>query len=125
MNTHENLAVQFFTATANADSELMHSICSADFTGSQNGGPAMNVDALLAFSKAVVHAVDNFRYENVVRGATSTGFVEEHDVMCDFKDGSSLRMPVCVVATVVDGKITSVREYADSAAAKPLFKALS
>jgi ketosteroid isomerase-like protein len=121
----EALATQFFTATATADRSLFHEICSSDFTGSQNGGPSMTTDQLADFSSLVLQRVKNFRYENVVKSSTANGFVEEHDVCCDFDDGSSLRMRVCVVADVIDGRINSVREYADSRAARKLLEALA
>lgn len=122
---NEALATQFFTATASADRALFHEICSPDFSGSQNGGPDMSADQLADFSQLVLERVSNFHYENVVKSATTAGFVEEHDVCCDFDDGAALRMRVCVVADVVDGRITSVREYADSRAARKLLEALA
>lgn len=122
---HETLATRFFTATATADRALFHEICAPGFEGSQNGGPAMTTDQLADFSDLVLQRVSNFHYENIIRSATSTGFVEEHDVCCDFDDGASLRMRVCLVGDVCDGKITSVREYVDSRAARKLLAALA
>lgn len=85
----------------------------------------MNIDALVGFSQAVLAAVENFRYENPVRAETESGFVEEHDVVCDLPDGSQMNARLCVVAEVTDGKITSIREYVDSRAASGLLAALA
>lgn len=124
MGNHSELAVAFFTATGAGDQAAIESLCSEDLAASQNGGPPMDRAALARFAAAVKRAVPDFRYENAVRADTATGLVEEHDVCGTLPDGSLLHMTVCVVADVADGKITSLREYADSAAAAGLIKAL-
>ena len=85
----------------------------------------MDLDTLIGFSMAVLGVVENFRYEEAVRSATETGFVEEHVVRGTLPDGSEMNLAVCVVGEVVDGKIVRLREYVDSAAAQGLIKALS
>lgn len=125
MATHLDLCKRFFEGTASGDRKLLEAVCADDFTGTQNGGPAMDLNGLVLFSQAAAKAVDNFRYENPVRTNTDTGFVEEHDVCCTLPDGSEMRARLCVVGEVTDGKIISVREYADSRAAAGLLKALT
>lgn len=63
-------------------------------------------------------------YADAIRSATATGFVEEHAVRGTLPDGSRLDLPVCVVADVVDGKKTNLREYFDTGAAAGLIRAL-
>jgi len=118
------IAEQFFAALQANDAERARALCAQDFAGSQNGGPAMSLETLLKFTAAVHGVVPDFHYENPVRSSTATGFVEEHDVCGTLPDGSALRLPVCVVAEVKDGKISAVREYLDSARAAGLLKAL-
>lgn len=125
MADHENLARQFFTATATGDLSLFEEICAAGFKGTQNGGPPMTIEQLAAYSKRAIERVQNFHYENIHCRPTESGFVEEHDVCCDFTDGSSLRLPVCIVGDVEDQKITAVREYADSRLARKLIEAMT
>ena len=125
MTDNKLLAEQFFTATANADRELFQKICDKDFEGKQNDGPPMSANQLADYSALVLSRVNNFRYKNVVRASTETGFVEEHDVCCTFADGGELSLRVCVVADVQNNRIISVREYADSRAARKLIEALS
>ncbi len=122
---NEQLCEAFFNGTANADGTLLRSVCSESFTGSQNNGPAMSLNALIKFSAITAKAVANFHYENVVRGSTGDGFVEEHDVCCDLPDGTEFRMRLCCVGSVSHQKITSVREYFDSRGAAGLLKALA
>jgi len=124
MGSHSDIARAFFVATAAGDKAAIRSICSPDLKASQNGAPPMDVDALARFAAAVKRAVPDFRYENAVRSDTSTGFVEEHDVCGTLPDGTRMRLAVCVLGDVSEGKITTLREYLDSAAAAGLIKAL-
>lgn len=125
MTTHLDLCQRFFEGTASGDRAILESVCTDDFAGTQNGGPAMDRNGLILFSQATNQAVENFRYESPVRTNTESGFVEEHDVCCTLPDGSEMRVRLCVIGEVTDGKITSVREYADSRAAAGLLKALT
>ncbi|MDC0887080.1 nuclear transport factor 2 family protein [Altererythrobacter sp.] len=119
------LAAKLFGAFESGDMEAARSCCARDFRGSQNGGPWMDLDKLLRFSSAVKKAVPDFRYEEITRSATATGFVEEHAVRGTLPNGSKLDLMLCVVAEVRGGKITELREYLDSRAGAGLFKALS
>jgi len=119
------LAISIFDAFTRGDAAAARTLCAPDFRVRQNGGAAMNLETLLGFTAAVLKVVKGFRYEDAVRSATATGFVEEHAVRGTLPDGSSLELAVCVVAKVKGGKITDVREYFDSKAAAGLAKALS
>ena len=119
------LAEEFFAALQGKDLARARDLCAADFAGSQNGGPAMDRETLIKFTAAVHGVVPDFRYASAVRAATATGFVEEHDVLGTLPDGSTMKLAVCVVADVADGRITCIREYLDTGAAAGLLKALS
>lgn len=119
------LAETLFGALAKGDADQVRQVCAPDMRANQNHGPNMNVDALINFTVAVHKVAKDFRYEDAVRSATSTGFVEEHNVRGTLPDGTEFDLAVCVVAKVQEGVITELREYADSFAASGLFKALS
>lgn len=114
----------FDNLQANALDEV-RALCSPDFKGSQNGGPGMDIDTLLAFTGAVHAKVDGFRYEDIVCAGTETGFVEEHTVRGVLPDGDEINLRLCVIGVVESGKITQLREYLDSAGAAGLAKALA
>lgn len=59
--------------------------------------------------------VSNFRYEEIQRQATETGFVEQHLTRGTGPSGKEFTVPACIVCTVVDGRITRLDEYLDSA----------
>jgi len=118
------IAERLFHAFAGGDADTARALLADDFKGIQNGGPPMDTDTLLKFAAAFRSAVEGYRYENAVCSATDTGFVEEHDVCGTLPDGTALKIPACVVATVSDGKITEIREYLDTARAAGVSKAL-
>jgi ketosteroid isomerase-like protein len=122
--THIELAKRFFSA-AETDPGNFREVCAPNLEASQNGGPAMNLETLIEFGSSVKQVVSGFRYDNPIRSETKTGFVEEHDVVGTLPDGSELKLAVCVVAEVSDGKITRLREYLDTAAAAGLIAALA
>ena len=120
-----DIAKALFGAFAAGDAAAARQLCAADMTGSQNGGPQMDLETILHFALAVKKAAPDFRYEDAVRSATATGFVEEHRVRATFGGGAQLDLMVCVVADIDDGKITALREYFDTAAAAALGAALN
>jgi ketosteroid isomerase-like protein len=119
------LAQALFEAFTNCDDVTVRKFCAPDFRASQNGGQTMNLETLLGFNAGVHKVVRHFRYENPVRSATETGFVEEHAVRGTLPDGKKLDLQVCVVAELSGGKITMIREYFDTKIAEGLILALS
>lgn len=125
MKDNTQIARAMFDAFQAGNMGAAREILADDFTGSQNGGPAMSRDVLLGFSGAVKTAVPDFRYDEIVCAATPDGFVEEHTVRGTLPDGEALELRLCVVGTIAGGKVTSLREYLDSAGAAGLAKALA
>jgi uncharacterized protein len=64
--------------------------------------------------------VKDFRYEDIQRQATETGFIEQHMTRGTGPSGKEFAIPACIVCTVVDGRITRLDEYLDSAHVAPL-----
>ena len=121
--THRELSERFFAAVTAGDFAALRAMCAPNVEFVQNS-VATTLDGLLGFTGAVRKVLPDMHYENAVRAATENGFVEEHDFCGTFADGSTLRIGAAIVATVADGKIASMHEYTDSAAARPLLKAL-
>lgn len=119
------IAKQLFAALAGQDEAAVRHLCAPDMCVRQNNGRPMSLETLLRFNAAVGRVVTDFRYEDAVRSATATGFVEEHAVRGTLPDGKALELAVCVVDSVKDGRVTDVREYVDSAASAGLAAALA
>jgi ketosteroid isomerase-like protein len=119
------IAEALFAALAANDAAAVRNLCTPDFQLVQNGALPMNLETLLKFNAMVHAAVPGWGYHDAVRAATPDGFVEEHTAGGTVPSGDVLRLPVCVVADVVDGRVAHVREYFDSAIAAPLAAALA
>lgn len=119
------LCEALFVAFEKGDEERIRALCTSDMQARQNNNPPMDLDSLLEFSRAVLRVVKDFRYEDPKRSNTATGFVEEHSVRGVLPDGSNLKLAVCVIADVKDGKVCHMREYLDASAASGLIEALS
>lgn len=122
---NKQLSELLFSALENNNRDQIQAICADDMQANQNHGPNMGVDELLAFNQSVQKVVKNFRYENAIRSSTESGFVEEHNVCGTLPNGEEMNLAVCVVTEVTNGKISMIREYADSRAASGLLKALN
>jgi ketosteroid isomerase-like protein len=59
--------------------------------------------------------VNGLRYEELRVQPTPTGYVEQHVLRGIGRDGSAFEVPACLVVTVVDGLITRLDEYIDTA----------
>jgi ketosteroid isomerase-like protein len=54
-------------------------------------------------------------YRVARREVIDGGFLQEHVLEGTAPDGTAIAMPACIVATVVDGRITRIHEYLDPA----------
>ena len=80
-------------------------------------GVAQSVDENLRVLGWIAKNVKEFRYEDVRYQPTATGFVEQHLTCGTSPSGTPFAIPACIVCTVVDGLVTRVDEYLDSAQA--------
>ena len=80
-------------------------------------GVAQSVDENLRVLGWIARNVKDFRYEDVRYQPTATGFVEQHVTCGTSPGGTPFAIPACIVCTVVDGLVTRVDEYLDSAQA--------
>lgn len=122
--TNTEIAAALFEALARNDAEAVRGLCAPDMQVRQNDGTPMSLESLLRFNAKVQRVISGFGYHETVRSATEAGFVEEHAVRGVAPGGKAFSFTVCVVADVRDGKVTSVREYVDTAAAADLIAAL-
>ena len=122
---NEQIAASLFKAFETGDMDKVRALCAPGFKARQNLNTEFDLETLIQFSQAVSAVVSDFRYEDIVRSSTPSGFVEEHSVKGTLSDGSELHLVACVVADIRDGKIVHLREYLDSAAASGLRNALS
>ncbi|MGH2632644.1 MAG: nuclear transport factor 2 family protein [Tepidiformaceae bacterium] len=59
--------------------------------------------------------IPDLRYEEVRRQALPNGFVQQHVLRGTAPNGKLLEVPACIICEVVDGHVTRLDEYLDSA----------
>ncbi len=122
MGPNSTLARRF--VEADPDGDLLE-FCAPDCVVRQNGGKERLLRTVLEEFRATFRHLPAFHFEEPVVVDTENGFVEEHFSCTTLPDGTALRMPVVLVGVVRDGKIVSIHEYFDSAAAAPLVATLA
>jgi ketosteroid isomerase-like protein len=74
-------------------------------------GPDENAAVLTGF----VERIPNRVYANRRLKVFDGGFVQQHELQGERRDGVKVRLTACIVCQVKDGKITRLDEYFDSA----------
>jgi ketosteroid isomerase-like protein len=116
-----DLCDRFFAAVAAGDLDAVRSIYAPDAVIWHNNDDAeQTVEENLRVLRWATSRIAGFRYEDVRRSATATGFMEQHTLRGQAPNGDELRVPACIVCTVRDGRITRLDEYLDSAQIAPL-----
>ena len=84
-------------------------------------GEETNARQLLDSMRLLVESLDGLAYENVRRVVGPDAVAEQHDVCTRRKDGTEVRLDVCIILRFDgDGRIVRIDEYFDSAAASRL-----
>ena len=73
----------------------------------------LDLDRSLRVLTWLCSKLDGRRYEVKRRDLIPGGFLQEHVLCGTAPDGSAVAMPACIVATVLDGRITRINEYLD------------
>ena len=119
-DTHDTdvlaLRDRFFAAVTSGDIEAVRACYAPDAVIWHNtDGVSQSVDENLRVLGWIAQNVRDFRYEDVRCQPTPTGFVEQHITSGTSPGGTAFAIPACIVCTVVDGRITRLDEYLDSA----------
>lgn len=78
---------------------------------------------LLAGMRALGKALRGYRYTDIERVFHADGYVQTHVLRGTARDGTEVEAPAALWVDVRDGSVIAVREYLDSAAVAPLFRA--
>jgi ketosteroid isomerase-like protein len=109
------LCGRFFAAVSAGDLATVRAIYAPDAViWHNNDDTEQTVDENLRVLRWATSRITGFRYEDVRRTATATGFMEQHTLRGTAPNGEELRVPACIVCTVRDGRITRLDEYFDS-----------
>ncbi len=121
MSANLDLCEQLFSAITRGDIDAVRVIYADDAViWHNNDGVEQSPEQNLRVLRWVVRNVKDLRYEDIRRHETPTGFVQQHVLRGFAPNGTALEIPACIVCTVVDGRITRLDEYLDSAQIAPL-----
>ena len=99
------------------DARIWHNTDGIDF-------PGQTVEENLVVLSWMATFLTDKRYDIVARSVTPTGFVQQHVLRATItSNGAPYAMPACIICTLVDGRITRLDEYMDSAHVAPLIAA--
>jgi ketosteroid isomerase-like protein len=111
-----DLCERFFAAVTAGDLDAVRSIYAPDAVIWHNNDDAeQGVEENLRVLRWATSRISGFRYEDVRRMVTASGFMEQHTLRGQAPNGEELRLPACIVCTVRDSRITRLDEYFDSA----------
>ncbi len=117
----QTLADRFFAAIPKGDLETVRAIYAPDARiWHNNDQQTQDVEQNLAVLGWVTKNISGLRYEDVRRQVTPSGFVQQHVLRGSAPNGTPLEIPACILCTVVNGRITRLDEYLDSAQIAPL-----
>ena len=130
--THTDTAEQFlaiadrlFKAIERGDVDTLAEIYAPDATIWHNTdgkieAPEQNLSRLRQFL-----ALSSTRaYTEIRREPTPAGFVQQHVLRAQLKNGREFVLPACIICVVTNGRITRLDEYFDSAPLSALRSAL-
>ena len=123
-NPLEQLADEIIAAAESADVGRLQKIFSPDFVFWQNTSMVAMPRAAAFQAFELLVRIPKLQYQDIRRHYWEDGFVSQHVVTGQKRDGSTFRLPTCYVAEVRDGQVTRIEEWLDSAAAASLIEAI-
>lgn len=118
-----DLATRFFNALETGDAEGVRACYAPDAQIWHNFDQRyQSVDENLANLPWLADRLSDKQYDVVRREVLLTGFLQQHVLRGTLNDGQAFAMPACVICTVVEGRITRLEEYLDTAQAALLRK---
>jgi ketosteroid isomerase-like protein len=91
------------------DMRMWHNAFQSEMSGEEH---------IKLMERTYFHKYLNPKYINSRIDVFEGGFVQQHVLTARFADGSEVRMPICVVGRVKDGRITRIDEYLTMAPSK-------
>jgi ketosteroid isomerase-like protein len=113
---HAVLAKRFIDAVEAGDIETVGSIYAAEAEiWHNNGQRTESRDQNLATMRKFIGFAPTRHYTKRKITPFPDGFLHQHVIIADATSGERIELAACIVCKVVDGKITRLEEYIDSA----------
>lgn len=112
------LAARFFEALEAKDEDAVRACYAPDARIWLNFSPhEQSVDENVAGLAWLAERLSDKKYDVVRREVLPNGFLQQHVLRGRLNNGEAFAMSACVICTVVDGRITRLEEYLDTAQA--------
>ena len=119
---HDALADLLFEAIGTGDLDTVQACMSPTVTVWTNfDDNTVERDTSMATVGWLSRKIVGLRYEIVDRTEIPGGFVQQHILRGTGPNGTEVAMPACLVVTVADDVVTSMREYCDPSALTAAF----
>jgi len=118
------LTETFESGRFEACNDLLAGDCVLERNYERGRPPARTREATIAELARIRAGMLDCSVRDVSRIPTPDGFLQMHQLRCTVRDGVSLHVDVAIMADVRDGRITSLREYADGLHLRPLLRGL-
>lgn len=116
-----DIADRFFAAVCSGDAATLTDLYAPDAKIWHNDdGIEETVAENLRVLRWLSRTLENLRYEDIRRYELPEGFAQQHVLRADLPGHGPIEVPASLFVKVVDGRITRIDEYADSAAIRPL-----
>jgi len=117
------LSDRFMAALNVGDADTVREVYSPDARIWHNfDGKYQSVDENIETMRWLHTKLTDIDYDVRRRVGTADGFVQEHVLRGNLASGKPFSLYACAIIKVEDGKITELREYLDTAQARPLFE---
>ncbi len=117
------VAERFVAALNVADSDVVKSVYAPDARIWHNFDDKLqSVEENIESMHWVHSKLNGLKYDVQKLIAIPGGFLQQHILRGTLASGDAFAMHACVICKVEDGRITELKEYLDTAQARPLFK---
>jgi hypothetical protein len=79
---------------------------------------SIDVEASIRSIRGIKNAAAEYRYTDIRREPTPSGFVQQHVLLIRLKNGTLITDRACCICTVINGRIWQMDAYHDSASFK-------
>ncbi len=120
--TTNEFADAIFDAIERGDIETIASMWADDVeVWHSNDNVVQNKEQNLAVLSWMTEKTSSVEYRDIVRDITTAGFVQRHVLRLNFEGGRTADLHVAIFVAILNGQVTRIDEYVDSAHASAAF----
>ncbi len=107
------------------DADEMRACCAPDVVFWNNLDAERGIDEVVTLHEAERRHVPDLHFEDVRLRPTDTGYVQQATIRGTTVRGDDVRIPLCAVVAVDNGRITRLEEYVSISHVRPILEAMA